>query len=124
LSLTATFISGKKFTYLVVGTVLSVDEGGAPAGVNRGGEKYKIKKGDTLGSISTEVYGTSKKWRKLWENNKQLIRDPNRIFAGFYLYYTLSPDEQNRPATIGGTPSAPEDKKSDARDPAASKSAN
>jgi hypothetical protein len=23
----------------------------------------------------------------LWENNRQLIKDPNKIYAGFYLYY-------------------------------------
>jgi hypothetical protein len=55
--------------------------------VERNGESYLIKKGDTLGLISNDVYGTTRKWKKLWENNRQLIKDPNRIYAGFYLYY-------------------------------------
>ena len=69
------------------GTVLKMQSAG-PAEIARNGEKYLIKSGDTLGTISGDVYGTQSKWRKLWENNKQLIKDPNRIFAGFYLYYT------------------------------------
>ena len=69
------------------GTVLKIQSAG-PAEIARNGEKYLIKSGDTLGTISGDVYGTQSKWRKLWENNKQLIKDPNRIFAGFYLYYT------------------------------------
>jgi nucleoid-associated protein YgaU len=55
--------------------------------IERNGEKYLIKSGDTLGLISNEVYGTQAKWKKLWENNRQLIRNPNRIYAGFNLYY-------------------------------------
>ena len=51
------------------------------------GNPYLIKGGDTLGTISTDKYGTDKKWRDLWENNKPMIRDPNLIFAGFTIYY-------------------------------------
>ncbi len=68
-----------------VGTVLSVGGSGGPSPAN--GEKYLIKKGDTLGKISGELYGTPARWKELWENNRQMIHDPNRIFAGFYLYY-------------------------------------
>jgi nucleoid-associated protein YgaU len=75
------------------GTVLKLEKTAGPVSIDRNGEKYLIKQGDTLGRISDEVYGTKAKWKKLWENNKQLIKDPNRIFAGFYLYYTISPDE-------------------------------
>lgn len=73
--------------HIPAGTVLSYEKSSVPVQVTRNGEKYLIKTGDTLGSISGDVYGTRRKWRVLWENNKQLIRDPNQIFAGFYLYY-------------------------------------
>lgn len=53
---------------------------------NPAGEPYLIKKGDTLGSVSHERYGTPRKWKKVWENNKPLIKNPNLIFAGFTLY--------------------------------------
>jgi nucleoid-associated protein YgaU len=54
---------------------------------NPEGLPYLIRTGDTLGTISTSVYQTSKKWKIIWNNNKPLIRDPNKIFAGFTLYY-------------------------------------
>ena len=68
------------------GTVLMLSGAGMVT-IERNGEKYLIKVGDTLGLISNEVYGTNAKWKKLWENNRQLIKNPNRIFAGFNLYY-------------------------------------
>ena len=87
------------------GTTLQLSSGRNPASaVEHNGEQYMIQTGDTLGKISTNVYGTNDKWKKLWENNKQLIRDPNKIYAGFYLYYvpegkkvssTMSPDEDS-----------------------------
>jgi len=51
------------------------------------GKPYLIKQGDTLGKISSKKYGTPKKWRDLYENNRPMIRNPNLIFAGFTLYY-------------------------------------
>ena len=57
---------------------------------NPQGNPYLIRTGDTLGGISTTVYSTSKKWKLLWENNKPLIKDPNKIFAGFTIYYPES----------------------------------
>jgi nucleoid-associated protein YgaU len=75
------------------GTVLKLEKTAEAVSIDRNGEKFLIRPGDTLGKISDEVYGTKAKWKKLWENNRQLIKDPNRIFAGFYLYYTISPEE-------------------------------
>lgn len=50
------------------------------------GNPYLIKKGDTLGTVSNDTYGTTKFWRDIWSNNKPLIKDPNKIFAGFTIY--------------------------------------
>lgn len=57
---------------------------------NPQGNPYLIRTGDTLGGISKEVYATVKKWKLLWENNKPLIKDPNKIYAGFTIYYLES----------------------------------
>jgi nucleoid-associated protein YgaU len=55
--------------------------------VMRNGKPYLIRRGDTLGKISRQFYGVSGHWRDIWKNNPQLIRDPNKIYAGFTLYY-------------------------------------
>ena len=57
---------------------------------NPEGSPYLIKSGDTLGTISKEVYTTTTKWKLLWENNRPLIKDPNKIYAGFTIYYLES----------------------------------
>ncbi len=50
------------------------------------GNPYLIKNGDTLGTISNDVYGADKFWKDIWNNNKPLIKDPNKIYSGFTLY--------------------------------------
>ena len=51
------------------------------------GLPYLVRTGDTLGTVSMDKYGTPKKWRAIYENNRPLIKDPNLIFAGFTIYY-------------------------------------
>lgn len=51
------------------------------------GSPYLIRTGDTLGTISKSVYQTMAKWKELWNNNRPLIKDPNKIYAGFTIYY-------------------------------------
>lgn len=52
------------------------------------GEPYLITKGDTLSRISKKVYDTFNRWKQIFENNRPLIRDPNKIFSGFTIYYS------------------------------------
>jgi phage tail protein X len=70
------------------GVSLKIEKPETPVVLEKNGERYLIKQGDTLGKISNVLYGTRSRWKELWENNKQLIRNPNKIFAGFYLYYS------------------------------------
>ena len=44
--------------------------------------EYVIQKNDTLQKISKKVYGTYKKWYQIYEANKDIIADPNRIKPG------------------------------------------
>jgi nucleoid-associated protein YgaU len=89
------------------GTVLKLDKPNVPVAIERNGDQYLIKTGDTLGTISNDVYGTKAKWKKIWNNNKQLIKDPNKIYAGFYLFYTLTPEEKDDLEKRGGPGHAP-----------------
>lgn len=59
------------------------------------GLPHLVKRGETLGSISTDKYGTMRRWKDIYHNNQPLIRDPNLIFAGFTLYY-VPDDSQDR----------------------------
>ena len=43
----------------------------------------------------------------VWENNRQLIKDPNRIFAGFYLYYAITPEERDEAEKLKGLKKSP-----------------
>lgn len=55
------------------------------------GEPYLIKLNDTLMKISYDVYDTHQRWKEIWYNNRPLIRNPNKIYAGMTIYYI--PDE-------------------------------
>lgn len=102
---------------LVKGTELTIDAPSTPVQIEKNGTPYLIKGGDTLGTISHDVYGTPKKWQRLHENNRQLVRNPNKIYAGFYLYYTFtSEDEQEKQNFLGSVGK-------DAREPSATSAA-
>jgi nucleoid-associated protein YgaU len=45
-------------------------------------ETYEVKAGDSLSKIAKRVYGNGKSWQKIFDANKDLIRDPNKIFPG------------------------------------------
>ena len=45
-------------------------------------EKYIVQKGDTLQKISNKFYGTTKKWNKIFEANKDKLKGPNKIYPG------------------------------------------
>ncbi len=43
---------------------------------------YTVKKGDTLGKISKEVYGAAKHYKKIFEANKPMLKSANLIYPG------------------------------------------
>lgn len=44
--------------------------------------EYVVQKDDTLQKISKKIYGTYKKWYSIYEANKDILSDPNRIKPG------------------------------------------
>lgn len=101
---------------LVSGTQLRVDNAASDS-YYEGHERYLIKSGDTLGTISSDVYGTKQKWKDLWKMNDGLVKDPNRIYAGFFLRYTMSEQEHQDSERLKDT-STPLANSSDSDDPA------
>jgi len=45
-------------------------------------EFYEIKKGDTLGAIAKHFYGKASLYPRIFEANKAVIEDPNKIYPG------------------------------------------
>ena len=43
---------------------------------------YTVKKGDTLQKISYKFYGTHHKWKKIFEANRDVLEDPNKVYPG------------------------------------------
>lgn len=47
-----------------------------------GGETYTIQKGDTLSAIAKQHYGEASAWKFLFEANRDVLDDPDRIYPG------------------------------------------
>jgi nucleoid-associated protein YgaU len=45
-------------------------------------EFYEIVSGDTLGGIAKKFYGKASKYTKIFEANRDIIEDPNKIYPG------------------------------------------
>ena len=43
---------------------------------------YEIVSGDTLGGVAKKFYGKSSAYMKIFEANKDIISDPNKIYPG------------------------------------------
>jgi nucleoid-associated protein YgaU len=60
---------------------VKIDNLQAPA-VQKKVEYYLIKKGDTLSAIAKQFYGKANEYPKIFEANREVIKDPNLIFPG------------------------------------------
>lgn len=43
---------------------------------------YSVKKGDTLSAIAKRKYGKANQWTKIYEANKNKVKNPNLIYPG------------------------------------------
>ena len=50
---------------------------------------YKVKENDTLQKISKKFYGTTKKWPVIYEENKDIIKNPDKIYPGVVIKIPL-----------------------------------
>jgi nucleoid-associated protein YgaU len=47
------------------------------------GEKtYEVQAGDTLSKIAKREYGNANEWNRIFEANRDVLNDPNKIFPG------------------------------------------
>jgi len=63
-------------------------------------ESYTVGKNDTLQKISKKFYGTTKKWPKIYEANKDVLRSPDKLYAGQTLKIPSSPELKAEPAEM------------------------
>src|SRR5690606_4991470 len=47
---------------------------------------YTVKSGDSLSKISKEVYGDAMAYNRIFEANKPMLSDPDKIYPGQVLY--------------------------------------
>ena len=69
------------------GADFSAVTGGSSAVVGAGGGEwtsrtYTVVKGDTLSAIAKEMYGSANKYPVIFEANKPMLTDPDKIYPG------------------------------------------
>jgi nucleoid-associated protein YgaU len=43
---------------------------------------YEVKPGDSLSKIAKREYGDANQWTRIFEANKDTLKDPDKIFPG------------------------------------------
>lgn len=46
------------------------------------GQFHEVQKGDTLSKIAEKYYGDPSLYKDIFEANKNILKDPNKIFPG------------------------------------------
>ncbi len=57
-------------------------------------EKYTVQKNDTLQKISQKFYGTAKKWVKIYNANKNILKGPDKVYPGQELKIPIEEDKE------------------------------
>jgi LysM repeat protein len=64
----------------------SSDKAQASAPVSRSGsQEYTVKPGDTLSRLAQQFYNSSNQWGKIYEANKEVLKNPDYIYIGMKL---------------------------------------
>lgn len=64
---------------------------------------YMVAAGDTLSKIALKMYGDRKFWRKIYADNKDVLKNPNRIYVGQKLTLYFDPDETQNQSDADAT---------------------
>jgi nucleoid-associated protein YgaU len=60
----------------------SASSTGDAAGTGWSSRTYTVKSGDTLSKISKEMYGDANQYNRIFEANKPMLKDPDKIYPG------------------------------------------
>jgi nucleoid-associated protein YgaU len=77
-------------TYSDLACDLSVSQAQAPQTMSAGasisggqqGRRYTVQSGDTLSKVAQQFYGSGKEYMKIFEANRNVLSDPNKIQPG------------------------------------------
>jgi len=60
--------------------------------------EYTVKKRDTLSSIAarSDIYGNAGKWKKIYEANRNTLKDPSRLYPGQVLRIPIGGEEERK----------------------------
>jgi len=56
--------------------------GGASSTAPAAGQTYTVKSGDSLSKIAKHIYGDGNKWHRIYEANRDKIKNPDLIHPG------------------------------------------
>ncbi len=45
-------------------------------------QTYEVKAGDSLSKIAKRIYGHGGEWKRIFDANTDILKDPNKIFPG------------------------------------------
>jgi nucleoid-associated protein YgaU len=45
-------------------------------------KSYEVQAGDTLSKIAQREYGDANLWRRIFDANKDILKDPDKIYPG------------------------------------------
>ncbi len=65
-----------------VSSVTSVDNQLAVNAASEASQYHDVVSGDTLSAISKKYYGDANKYQQIFEANKPMLSDPNKIYPG------------------------------------------
>jgi nucleoid-associated protein YgaU len=60
--------------------------GGATPDAGASGQEYVVKSGDTLSKIAKQFYGDAGAWKRIYDVNREQIKNPDLIQVGQKLY--------------------------------------
>ena len=65
-----------------VNPAAAAGQGGPAGSVSAPTGSYTVQKGDTLSKISKQFYGDANKYKKIFDANKDQLKDPDKIQPG------------------------------------------
>jgi nucleoid-associated protein YgaU len=57
-------------------------QSGSSSSNDNGSRSYVVVKGDSLSAIAKREYGDAKEWRRIYDANRDIIKDPDLIYPG------------------------------------------